>query len=336
MPIKSLEGIAEALIKLIKPLPNKRIYKEDENGNLIAWYINKIEFTPGRRDYPATTTMSMINIKRGTHSSNTVTIYRETLNRGLTAESLLIDTLNYILETEELNDLYVQEIKLYHEYREQMGKQFLGSENAPTINSSDWKIYTVYLGAAASKVIIDDEENNEDRRPKKKNTSSIAYSNDFWMKKMIDDDEENLEVIILPINPRICCFDLRTHNFVSVHVNQLKPYVYNPLIAEKLILSENKKSMIETLVDAVDIEGEDIIKGKSGGIIIMSSGKPGTGKTLTAEIFSEFASKPLYVVQCSQLGTEAEGLEKKLSEVLERATRWKAILLIDESDVYIH
>ena len=34
MPIKSLEGIAEALIKLIKPLPNKRIYKEDENGKL--------------------------------------------------------------------------------------------------------------------------------------------------------------------------------------------------------------------------------------------------------------------------------------------------------------
>lgn len=42
------------------------------------------------------------------------------------------------------------------------------------------------------------------------------------------------------------------------------------------------------------------------------------------------------MVQCSQLGTDEEALEKKLSIVLDRAQRWKAILLIDESDVYIH
>ena len=46
--------------------------------------------------------------------------------------------------------------------------------------------------------------------------------------------------------------------------------------------------------------------------------------------------RPLYVVQCSQLGTDESSLEKHLTLVLARSTRWKAILLIDEADVYVH
>jgi len=61
-----------------------------------------------------------------------------------------------------------------------------------------------------------------------------------------------------------------------------------------------------------------------------------THNTLTAEVYSESAKRPLYSVQCSQLGTNEERLEKKLQEILDRATRWRAILLIDEADVYIH
>lgn len=70
-------------------------------------------------------------------------------------------------------------------------------------------------------------------------------------------------------------------------------------------------------------------------MILLCSGPPGTGKTLTAEVYAERAKLPLYVVQCSQLGITATSLEEELSEVLTRATRWGAILLIDEADVYI-
>jgi SpoVK/Ycf46/Vps4 family AAA+-type ATPase len=43
----------------------------------------------------------------------------------------------------------------------------------------------------------------------------------------------------------------------------------------------------------------------------------------------------LYSVQCSELGVDPEKLEKNLAKVLRRAERWKAILLLDEADVYI-
>jgi SpoVK/Ycf46/Vps4 family AAA+-type ATPase len=45
--------------------------------------------------------------------------------------------------------------------------------------------------------------------------------------------------------------------------------------------------------------------------------------------------KPLYTVQCSQLGMNPEELEKELGIVLSRANRWKCVLLIDEADVYV-
>src|SRR6185295_19284784 len=78
-----------------------------------------------------------------------------------------------------------------------------------------------------------------------------------------------------------------------------------------------------------------IVAGKTGGTIVFCTGEPGTGKTLTGEVFSEVIKRPLYVVQCSQLGTDEEELEKQLKKVLRRAQRWGAILLIDEADVYV-
>jgi predicted membrane protein len=48
-------------------------------------------------------------------------------------------------------------------------------------------------------------------------------------------------------------------------------------------------------------------------------------KTQTGEVYSEVVKRPLYAVQCSQLGTDEEELEKELREVLDRAARWKAI-----------
>lgn len=79
----------------------------------------------------------------------------------------------------------------------------------------------------------------------------------------------------------------------------------------------------------------DIVGGKSGGAIVMCAGRPGTGKTLTAEVYAESKGRPLYSVQASQLGVTPEALEDELLKVFARAQRWNAILLIDEADVYV-
>lgn len=102
------------------------------------------------------------------------------------------------------------------------------------------------------------------------------------------------------------------------------------------MLPEYQKQLIEILVQRDRAEMKDIISGKAGGSIVLASGEPGTGKTLTAEVFAETIKRPLYVVASSQLGTDPGELEEELKKVLDRASRLNAIMLIDEADVFIH
>lgn len=61
----------------------------------------------------------------------------------------------------------------------------------------------------------------------------------------------------------------------------------------------------------------DIVKGKGEGVMMAFYGRPGTGKTLTAEAVSEHLRTPLYMVSAGELGTSASVLETKLNGVLE-------------------
>lgn len=59
------------------------------------------------------------------------------------------------------------------------------------------------------------------------------------------------------------------------------------------------------------------------------------GKTLTAETVAEFTERPLYMVSSGDLGTESSSLDTRLSRILDMAATWKAILLIDEADIFL-
>jgi SpoVK/Ycf46/Vps4 family AAA+-type ATPase len=131
-------------------------------------------------------------------------------------------------------------------------------------------------------------------------------------------------------------FDLDEHADYRVHVNNVEPYVYDDTVDQKLVLPKDVKDFLEILIEHSRNKFEDIVKGKEGGTIVLIEGLPGTGKTLTAEVYSEKMHRPLYKVQSSQLGISAVEVEEKLKNVLHRAERWGAILLIDEADVYIH
>jgi hypothetical protein len=183
----------------------------------------------------------------------------------------------------------------------------------------------------------EDPEDPEDETPKQR-AKRLAAEQKSRELELSDapTEKEKLVVRKLPTHPVVRVFNLRTHSFVTIHVADLTLYPYDKTMGEKLVLPPDHKQLIDALTDSAITRYEDIISGKASGVIILCSGTPGTGKTLTAEVYSEIAERPLYSVQCSQLGTDVEELEKKLSVVLKRAVRWNAILLIDEADVYIH
>lgn len=79
----------------------------------------------------------------------------------------------------------------------------------------------------------------------------------------------------------------------------------------------------------------DPISKKGDGCVFLCFGPPGTGKTLTAESIAEKLHRPLWSVSVSELGSTSAALETNLMEILDIASQWRAVLLLDEADLYL-
>lgn len=53
------------------------------------------------------------------------------------------------------------------------------------------------------------------------------------------------------------------------------------------------------------------------------------------ESVAEYTKRPLYTLSCNDLGTSGRNVENELSAALALATKWNAIVLIDEADVFM-
>jgi SpoVK/Ycf46/Vps4 family AAA+-type ATPase len=68
---------------------------------------------------------------------------------------------------------------------------------------------------------------------------------------------------------------------------------------------------------------------------MLLSGKPGVGKTLTAEAVAEHMHCPLHSITSGDLGSAPHEVEQSLTSALDLVSRWNAVLLIDECDVFL-
>jgi hypothetical protein len=136
--------------------------------------------------------------------------------------------------------------------------------------------------------------------------------------------------------PYVRVFSVRFKKFFYVHIDDISDYNYDDKAFEKLYLPENAKQIIQKVFShSIQNLSGDIIDYKHGGLIIMAEGNPGTGKTSTAEVYSELNKKPLYVVQIDEIGTDLKNVEENLNTIFKRVERWDAILLFDEIDILL-
>ncbi|KFY72295.1 hypothetical protein V499_07548 [Pseudogymnoascus sp. VKM F-103] len=106
----------------------------------------------------------------------------------------------------------------------------------------------------------------------------------------------------------------------------------------RLVLPHGYKDIIRAFVQeqlSRDDDFDDIISGKGLGFIMLLSGDPGVGKTLTAESVAEEMHQPLYSMSAGELGETAAEVEDSLELVLELTSKWNAILLLDECDMFL-
>lgn len=164
---------------------------------------------------------------------------------------------------------------------------------------------------------------------------------------MDDCGEDSVEEVpydaLYAVSPWVMGFSFTSKVWGEFNAENLSPIEFNRDAYDMLVLPDRTirnqpvkpKKMIRSLVERGTQGFTDIISGKGGGVVFLLHGPPGVGKTLTAEAVADLLERPLYAVDISELGTNMEKLEKNLRKILEVATTWNAVLLLDEADVFL-
>jgi hypothetical protein len=367
--VTRIEQVVQAIKTFFADSPNKWVFMQRKEDNmLVPMYISQAVYHPdeweikGKRRrliFEARVTLYCSYMHRGQKLSQTFHIHRHHINRESgTTMTAILRALGIVKETRQAFLKYEKEVARYQEISVQTGRQFNAKGFAKVYGASEdrWQRYSKYdsmiRDGRMAKIVMDDASAEGGTKYESPSGSITSDSLVFWLKDgkyreeisseaqlderyETDESEALVTTTTLPTWPYLKVFDLAKHQFCEMHVSDIEDYPWDKSAFDKLILPDDHKKLIEILVNGTNNLMEDIVAGKTGGIIVLATGKPGVGKTLTAEVYSEFIERPVYSVQCSQLGLNVDSIEKNLTTILSRAQRWNALLLLDEADVYI-
>jgi hypothetical protein len=309
------------------------LYKRNKDGVLLPWLIHRLRHVVPDQGAPYVVIDLIANTMQaaGREESSDLRMRRAGMTNAIVINSHdianrtipeLLTELGYFKECPEFKQEYEVQAKRFLKYQRQFGKQFVARNAAFTMDEK-FRIGMLPFKAGTTAKCVNDEE-ILDRR------FEMMTDAEFWRQNGFEQGFEKI-----PLHCYVHLFHLELHQNIWVHVQNLTSYEYKPELREKLILPTQHRELIDILTADMNVLMEDIVEGKSGGTTILCKGAPGLGKTLTAEVYSEVVGKPLYRVHSGQLGITAASVEQNLSEILRRAARWDAILLLDEADVYI-
>ena len=307
--------------------------------------IVSIKYREAEDDYPAEVTMTLRRQTDAGGYQHEYVAFRGDDIKGQTLANLLIAK-GWQKETDELLDAYRVAFEKWQKLADMFGKQL--KLTAPmSYHAVDWRHWSRdsrevdLMTLGGGKVVVDNRGAEErSHRSGISGSSRRTRGRDGWeMRELLLHHgvmaEESSAFTVIPYLLTIRCFHLEAHTHINPHVDRLEVYEYDTTIREKLILPETQMTLLDVLTEEMQMVQEDIIEGKTGGNVVLLTGRPGLGKTLTAEVYAEHRQVPLYKVHSGQLGTNAEKVEETLQAVYQRAARWgDVIILLDEFDVF--
>jgi len=193
-------------------------------------------------------------------------------------------------------------------------------------------------------VVISSVEDNirhettmHDRRVSYKNVETYKISDDM--------------AIITPA--RVRGYSLQRKVWAFFLVDCITPIEWKPVHFDHLKLDEGVKDIVLFLVKSHQsiLNSPDAIATKGSGLVMLLHGPPGSGKTLTAgmythdcveyeahtveESIAEKTKRPLLALSSGDLGTNPDVAERRLRLHFDLAKNWRAVILLDEADVFL-
>lgn len=319
----------------------------------LPYVITRLDYTPASNEEAGRLFIELKANAKGALAVNTVRVSSNDIDGRTVGE--IFAAKGFLKETPELIAAYDETIERYFDWRGRYGGQFSARGAgfyAEDPNSShremDWSrkdIVVLSITGAPARLVNDEsiltnraltlDVPGEILTPYlRKASKSSKFDAEDEVKELRDTLPAGLFTKI-PVHAFVLMFHLELHHYIWVHVDDMEPYEYKPALKQKLVLPPEQTDLIDILTAEMDVLMDDIVAGKSGGATVLCAGPPGVGKTLTAEVYSEIIKRPLYRVHSGQLGLNVAAMESALKEVLTRAQRWGAVMLIDEADVYI-
>lgn len=345
--ITSLANFKKLFENVITKSSLKWIWRQNPDGMLVPYLVEEVKYRAASRDESAYVSISLssMRIKNDRWDDTELKIQKESSYVYIHKEDIIdaeeeLPSFNYEEEDDDEDDddekktkkkrtkggyeltqilsnnnLFLTTESIYANYNKEIEKYNRIKNSIGKVYVTEGKCYTIF--------------------DNKGGYSGWKFANvDEKISKLVVDNLNDKEAISSPLHPYILTYNLTNYCYCCVHVEMLKEYVYDETIVDKLIIGSKKKDLLKAIISNEN-NFSDIVAGKSGGIVILASGKAGLGKTLTAEAYSEVMKKPLYCIQSSQLGISVDDIEKRLNKILYRAEKWGAVLLIDEADTYI-
>ncbi|KAF9690649.1 hypothetical protein EKO04_011319 [Ascochyta lentis] len=162
--------------------------------------------------------------------------------------------------------------------------------------------------------------------------------------RFADEDDESTQPAPLTTEQKLICtpllrgYSLKNKMWLNFFVNCVGDIEWQKDAFDRLVLPKNQKELILGFTESQRKNRDtfdDVIEGKGRGMIILLCGPPGVGKTLTSEAVAEEMKVPLYLMSAGDLGFDPRHVETKLQDILEMCSRWNAVLLLDEADVFL-
>ncbi len=353
-PEDDLERLLPALAGLlIEDAIRGWLFSINVDGKALAYVVTRLDYVAPGNDETGKIVIELKANAKGVVASLAIRISAGDMANRSVRE--ILTTKGFLKETPELIAAYDEEVSRYFDWRGHYGAQysalgvgFYAEDPSATHRDTDWsRKDVIILSAGEGRArLVNDEGILTSRVTTLEVTGDIlgpylrkaAKSNRYGAEEEMGQFQSVIENDLftkIPVHPYLFMFHLELHHYLWVHASDLAPYAYQPTLKQKLILPAEQMDLIEILTAEMDVLMDDVITGKSGGTTVLCAGPAGVGKTLTAEVYSEIIQRPLYRVHSGQLGLNVASMETALKEILTRAQRWGAVMLIDEADVYI-